>query len=229
MPLNDKERKIISYCEQQWFLQGVLPTPETLCDKFNITHRAIKQFLDNEEVQQSFDARGIPTISGRDLTPEMITALNTMLNVYDRRSERKKLADMGLTERKWDSWRRDPKVQEYMATRTEQILSGALPDAHLALVERVRNGDLGALKFYYEMTGRYTGQGSNLDIRDLLNRVFEVISLHVKDPATLTALAGGILGLAGIDPPATMNSEMDISQIPVAEVLPQDQLGPGSL
>ena len=229
MPLNEKERNIISYCEQQWFLQGVLPTPETLCDKFKMTHRTINTFLEKEEVKQSFDARGIPTISGRDLTPEQITALNTMLNVYDRRSERKKLQDMGIDPRKWDAWRRDPKVQEYMANRTEQILSGALPDAHLALVERVRNGDLGALKFYYEMTGRYTGQNSALDIRDLLNKVFEVISMHVKDPQALTAIAGGILGLAGIDQPATMNNELEISQIPVAEVLPQDPIGPGSL
>lgn len=204
--LSDKERRLIAYVEQQWFLEGSLPTPETLCEKFNYRPKALKEVLESELVKKSFDARGIPTIEGRELTPDQISAINEILNFSDTRSERKKLADMGISAKTWAGWRNNPAFKEYMLQRTEAILGGAIPDAHMALVERVRAGDMGALKFYYEMSGRYTGQGNGLDPKALLNRVFEIISLHVKDPNVLTAIAGELLGLTNVDQGSSLNS-----------------------
>lgn len=215
--LNELERQIIGFCESEWFLRGALPTPETLSNNFNKTSKWVTEFLQKEEVQASFKARGIPVIEGRDLSAEQITVINAMLNLSDTRSERKKLADFEITARVWEGWKKDPKVREYMRARSEDILNGAIPEAHLALVDRVRTGDISALKFYYEMTGRYTGQQQGMDPKVLLGRVFDIITKHVTNPVQLEAIAADFKVLAGLDSAANMSNV----QAPVAgEVLP---------
>jgi hypothetical protein len=176
-----------------------------------MTSKALLTFLERPEVRQSLNSRGIPHIEGRDLTAEQITVINTILNLHDTRSERKKLADAGISARTWDGWKKDPKVREYMRTRTEDILNGAIPDAHLALVDRVRSGDMGALKFYYEMTGRYTGQNAQLDPKVLLTKVFDIIAKHVQNPIVLQAIATEFQLLAGLDQTANLNTRAPVA------------------
>lgn len=217
MPISELERQIIGFCESEWFLKGSLPTPETLCTKFGKTSKWVTEFLQKDEIKQSFNARGIPSIEGRGLTAEQITVINTMLNLSDTRSDRKKLADLNITARVWEGWKRDPKVREYMRVRSEDILNGAIPEAHLALVDRVKSGDISALKFYYEMTGRYTGQQQGMDPRVLLGKVFDIITKHIQNPVVLEAIAVDFKILAGLDSAGNMNNV----QPPVAgEVVP---------
>jgi hypothetical protein len=138
------------------------------------------------------------------------------MNLSDTRSERKKLSDLGISARTWEGWKRDPVVMEYMRERSEQILGAAIPEAHLALVDKVRAGDMSALKFYYEMTGRYTGQNNGLDPKVLLSKVFDIIAKHVTEPQILQAIASDFQLLAGVDQVGTVSS----TQPPVAgEVL----------
>jgi hypothetical protein len=210
-PFTDKERQILGYIESEWFLRGVRPTPETLSNKFNMTPKALNTFITRQEVRISLESRGIPLIDGRDLSVEQITVINLMLNMSDTRSERKKLADSNISPRVWEGWKRDPKVRAYMLSRTEDILSGAIPDAHLALVERVRSGDMGALKFYYEMTGRYTGQNAGMDPKVLLTRVFDIIAKHVQNPIILQAIASEFQLLAGLDQAGNLNSRAPVA------------------
>lgn len=224
--LSELERQMIGFCESAWFLRGSLPTPETLSEKFHMTPQKITEFLQKEEIKASFTARGIPIIEGRDLTAKQITVINLILNLSDTRSERKKLADENVSAREWEGWKKDPKVREYMRVRSEDILNGAIPEAHLALVDRVRTGDITALKFYYEMTGRYTGQQQGMDPRVLLGRVFDIITKHVQNPVVLEAIAADFKVLAGLDAAANMNNV----QAPVAgEVVPVAGVNPPSL
>jgi len=194
-----QERNIVSYCEQRWFLDGVLPTPETLCESFLLTPKALNTILNKDLVKQSLEERGIPTISGRGLSPQQVTAIHTMTNLADGRSYRKKLSDMGISETKWNGWRRDPEFAEYLKDITLKIFDGSLPDAHLALIENVQRGDLSSLKFFYEITGYYTGSEKQLDIRVILNRVLDIIATHVQDQETMALISRDFGLLIGLD------------------------------
>lgn len=216
--LTEIERKLIAFCEQKWFLTGTLPTPETLREKFDLSAKQINGILNNELVQQSFEGRGIPTIQGRDLTPTQILVLNAIINPSETRSERKILSDAGITAATMAGWRRDPRVQEYLLQRTEQLLGASIPDAHLALVDKVRAGDMSALKFYYEITGRYTGQNAGMDPRTLLEQVFGIIARYVKDPQVLMGISTEFMALAGIDSSSTLNSEAPVAGVIVNEL-----------
>ena len=199
--LSELERNLINFCETRWFLEGSLPTPETLQEKFRLTPKALQKILSKDLVVKSFEGRGMPVVEGRTLSPDQITAINTVLNKADGRSDAKKLRDMGVSPQQWAGWKQRADFKEYYRKRAENIFNEALPDAHLALVDRVSNGDLGAIKFYYEVTGHYTSEGKAVDLKMVLNRVFEIISLHIKNPEQLAAIGGDLLKLAGIDQP----------------------------
>jgi len=209
--LTEKERNLINHCEIEWFLHGRLPTPEQLQDKFKMTPKALMKVLNDEDVKKSFEGRGIPVIEGRTLTAEQVTAINTILNTTDKRSQSKKLADMGIGAAKWNGWKQSPAFKEYYKQRVEAIFGDALPDVHMALMDRATNGDLGALKFYYEITGHYTSEGKAVDLKMIMERVFEIISIHVKDPSMLAAIGGDLLKLAGVDNKANVVSEPPVA------------------
>jgi len=75
--------------------------------------------------------------------------------------------------------------------------------AHLSLIDRVAQGDLGAIKYFNAMTGRFREKSAagvevnvtNVSGSDMLIRVVEIIQTHVKDAATLQAIADDILAL----------------------------------
>ena len=122
-----------------------------------------------------------------------------MMNLSDTRSNRKKLADMGISAEQWNGWKQQPAVQQYMLNVSERQLSDSIPDAHMALLDRVSSGDISALKFYYEITGRYTGQNGGMDPRMLVNRIFDVIAKHVTDPVILNSISTEFLTLLNLD------------------------------
>lgn len=220
MPISDLERRLIAFCETQWFTKGSMPTPELLRTEFNLSSKQLNEILSKEEVKQSFEGRGIPIIEGRTLTPEQITAINTVLNFADTRSEKKKLADMNITPAVWNGWRQNPAFKEYMLQRTEGILGDSIPDVHMALVDRARNGDLGAIKMVYEMTGRYKQDQGEINPRVLVEKVFEIISLHVQDPVVLRSISNSFAKLVGVEPSDTFGD----NEPPVAGVVVKNQI-----
>jgi hypothetical protein len=213
MPISELERRIIARCEQSWFLQGVLPTPEQLRTEFNLSGKKLQELLESEVVAANFKERGIPTIQGRSLTPDQLLAINTILNFSDTRSEKKKLADMGISAATWNGWRQGAAFKEYMLTRTETILGDSIADVNMAVVDRARNGDLGAIKLVYEMTGRYRGNETNLDPKVLLNKILEIISIHVQDPVALAAISREFAKLAGVATDDTVNTEPPVAGV----------------
>jgi hypothetical protein len=209
--LSELERNLINFCETEWFLKGSLPVPERLLEKFKLTPKRLNDILEKEIVQKSFTGRGMPIIEGRELPQDQIIAINTILNTTDTRSQKKKLQDMGISAQQWNGWKQSARFKEYYKKRVEAIFGDALPDVHMALMDRAVNGDLGALKFYYEITGHYTGDGKAVDMKMILEQVFRIISIHVKDPSQLAAIGNDILKLAGVDSNGTLLDEPPVA------------------
>jgi len=218
--LSELERNLINFCEAEWFLKGSLPTPETLLDKFKLGPKRLNEILAKDLVIKSFEGRGMPIVEGRDLPQEQIIAINEILNKTDTRSDKKKLQDLGISAQQWNGWKQSARFKEYYKKRVEAIFGDALPDVHMALMDRAVNGDLGALKFYYEVTGHYTGDGRAVDLKMILEQVFRIISIHVKDSSQLAAIGGDLLKLAGVDSNGTL-----LDEAPVAGEIVRNEVG----
>lgn len=201
MPLNDKQYGLIVYVEQEYLLNGAIPTADKVQELGLCTKGYYLALLENVEFREQLLARGITLKGGGKqdgiLTEEQLTVANTMLDLTDNRSRKKKLADLQIATQKWEAWLRDPAFQHYLRTRAENILGDNQHEAHLALLDRVKSGDTGAIKFYYEITGRYVaGSKDSVDVPAILMRILEIIQKHVADGNTLAAIADEMLTLA---------------------------------
>jgi hypothetical protein len=139
------------------------------------------------------------------LTEQQIQVANVMLDMLDKRSRLKKLTELGVSTATYNSWMRDPLYRKYCLDRAEELLASAQPIAHSSLIDRVSSGDLGAVKYFNSMTGRYrergvapievTMQQTNNYGTDMMLGIVEIIQRHVKDPETLSAIGDEILAL----------------------------------
>ncbi len=195
-PLTSSERELLSYFEQHWFLHGSLPTRDS-CVKAGFGGAIFDKALKSVAFKEGCERRGITTKVAIALTPEQLTAANVMLDLRDNRSQKKKLTELSITTAKWEGWLRDPNFRSYLQTRAENLLGDNLHESHLALLDRVRSGDMGAIKYFNEITGRYVPSGNEkVDVNGVLMKVLEVIQRHVKDPLALDGIARDMLLIA---------------------------------
>lgn len=209
MALSELERRIVATIEESWMGRGSIPSTRDIANLFGISEATASKTLQSEAVREAFKSRGVPETTAVGLTPSQVTAINTIVNPMDTRSRRKKLQDMGVTSTQWAGWMKQPKFQEYMKLRAESLLTDAIPEAHMALVDNVLRGEFNSIKFLYEMTGHYDGNRAPVDIPALVQRIIEIISIHVQNPETLLAISQDLLGLAH---GATVNTRPEVVQ-----------------
>lgn len=219
MALSELERRVVATLEESWMKNAYIPTPAEIAESFGLTPKRASEVLISDAVVGACKSRGIPTTAAAGLSPEQVTAINTVINPMDQRSRRKKLQDMNISAAQWAGWMRMPQFASYIKTRSESLLTDAIPEAHMALVDNVMRGEFTSIKFLYEMTGHYDGNKQPIDLPALVQRIIEVIQVHVKDPETLLAISHDLLGLAQ---PTTVNTRPELEPIkapaPVAGV-----------
>lgn len=190
--LSDIELDLIFHIERHVATNGVAPTRSQLKLRFTgLDDKFYETFEKNPLVQKSFKVRGIiyPTMSDA-LTDEQMHAVNIMLDPYDRRSDEKKLRDIGITTRRWAMWLMEERFAEYVRDRSERMLQSSIFEAHKGIIKGARNGNVAAVKTLYEITGRYRpNEESQIDVRRILHTFIEVIQKYVKDPIVLHAIA----------------------------------------
>lgn len=228
--LGRTQYQFLLYCEQFFWRKGQVPSyNQCIGDGLKITEEFYAGCFGLELFCAGLAGRGIPehlvdeakdwagvgststtgseneelTIGNQLLTEKQMTVANTMLDVLDRRSRIKKLTELGVTTAEYNSWLKQPAYRRYCLDRTEELLQENQHIAHLSLIDRVTQGDLGAIKYFNSMTGRYREReraGVEINVQnnygqDKLIAIVEIIQRHVKDPKVLDAIADDILAL----------------------------------
>lgn len=136
------------------------------------------------------------------LTPLQLICANTMLNLADTRTTRKKLQDMSISPYMYDSWLKDPEFRGYLQARAEGILGDVSHEVMLSLVDSAVGGNIKAIEYYHEITGRYVrqstanqGQGSTHDLQQTIIRIIEIIVEEVDDPNVAARISDRLRGL----------------------------------
>jgi hypothetical protein len=178
----------------------------------------------------------VPESNWKDkaLSPLQLIAVNTMLDLIDQRSEKKKLQDLGISTVQWQTWLKDKTFSSYLHQRAEAMLGDHQHEAQLALLDKIRMGDINAIKYYNEMTGKYvqqTASGSGTtqltDFKQLLIRILEVIDDEVDDPDTAIRIAERFKGLISMQHMAnTLIPEPDVASIAQPEIAQARPLSP---
>jgi hypothetical protein len=205
------ELEAVLFIERIHNSTGALPVDNDIIEyltytkKFKgINKQSIASLKTNPLFKASMDSRGIVFNEGvgqlRDvtsLTPRQMAAAEVMLNLTDRRSDEKKLRDIGVSTAEYSTWTQNNIFANYMRERSEQLITNSVHEAHMGLLRGVKQGNTASIKLYYELTGRYNpNEENNVNIRMLIGRVLEAIQKHVKDPGTLNSLAVELSQLA---------------------------------
>lgn len=221
--LGADELAFVNFCHQYYGLHSeILPLSVAVKD-YDFEEAEYIEYITNDSVKKALAERGIvvrgyaldgatspvgkklvdakPTraekLAHKSLTPHQLLVANAMLDLQDTRSQKKKLQDLNITTAVYNTWLNDPVFSDYCKARAEKMLGDNQHEAHLALLDKIRMGDVKAITLYYEMTGRYvqaSAQTSNvqqamLDFKALMIKVLEIINDEVDDPQIAMRIA----------------------------------------
>jgi Helix-turn-helix of insertion element transposase len=188
--LTTLEDELVTYCEQYALLNGELPSVEKLSAVLLAPESTVELALSKSEVRNALDRRGVLLQTpGYRLSAEQLAVANTILDFTDGRSEKRKLDDLGVSSAKYQAWLSQPAFQSYIKQRSENLLGNTQHVAHTALVDSVRSGDVQAIKYYNELTGRFSSKSvGEMNVQYFMAKVLEVIQRHC-DPDTMRLIA----------------------------------------
>lgn len=200
--LTDVELDVIFFIERFTASNGGAPTKAQINQRFTgLNDGWFESFNNNPLVIKSFKARGIvyPAMDDQ-LTDDQMHAIAVMLDPYDRRSDEKKLRDIGITTRQWSTWMLEEEFASYVRDRSERLLGASVFEAHKGIIKGARNGNVAAAKMLYEVTGRYRpNEDEQIDVRRILHTFIEVIQRYVKDPVVLQHIAMDLTSVASTE------------------------------
>ncbi len=194
--LEDWQLEAIHYIERIHSTTGATPDDDDIIEYLRFTKsfkginsESIAMLKESPLFQASMESRGINS-ENDVITGRQMAAASVMMNLTDRRSDEKKLRDIGVSTEEFSNWMQNSTFSEYMRQRSEVLISNSTHEAHMGLMRGVRQGNTASIKLYYELTGRYNpNEENNVNVRILIGRVLEAIQKHVKDPNTLNQLA----------------------------------------
>lgn len=170
----------------------------------------------SSKFQRALADRGIKTTANPNLTLRQENFLQAYLNPMNLLTPQVLAKRMKISLNEIDGWMRQKEFAAAMAAKSEDNLKKYLPMADAALGQLVQQGDMKAITFINQMTGRFDPNAkANIDIPALLMQVQDIILRHVLDPVVkrniareLIALASGQSHFAALPEPASNSIEL---------------------
>jgi len=191
--LTTAEKKLIDYYELQYTLRIHVPTVEEVASYLEIPQTSINYYLNRAPVIKALDKRGIPwrQHSQTELTATQVAVASTMANFTDERSNKEKLDELGINSATYYAWLNDPQFKNLVESLAERNLGNFKPEAVNQLGKKIQGGHWDAIKYYLDATGAVRGNDAPQS-EMLLRMIIEIIQKHVKDEATIIAIANDI-------------------------------------
>lgn len=107
-----------------------------------------------------------------------------------------------------DGWMREKHFGEAFRVKSRENLERFLPLADQALGQLVQSGDMKAIAFLNQLTGRFDPNArSQVDVAGLLLLVQDIVLRHVRDPITKRNIGRELMALAQGNSPSTVIAE----------------------
>src|SRR5215207_5803304 len=105
------QREAVLYIEKHHSTTGALPSDSDIIDylrflKFKVNSLHIDELKNNDLFKASMQSRGI-SLDDNKLSQRQMAAASVMLNLTDRRSDEKKLRDIGVGTEEFTNWMQD--------------------------------------------------------------------------------------------------------------------------
>lgn len=141
-------------------------------------------------------ARGVELDETLGLDARQDLLLLILRDTADGLTLAQKLKRAGVSNAEYQAWLKHPVFAAQYAALMKQ-LQDATDDAMVQLHSKANSGDVNAIKYLFEVTGRYNPNDRQaINAMAILQAVLESLSRHVKDPEVLSAVAGDLRVLA---------------------------------
>jgi hypothetical protein len=156
-----------------------------------MTPRVVGRIMATEEFEEAIRARGVPWNKGGGLTPQQMLALAVMTDPTNKKPPGAKLKAIGVSYGQYRAWLREPLFANKLNQLAENAIKDHLPDMQIALTNKATSGDLNAIKFVYELTGKYDPASKEvIQLKAVIQMLLEVLSRHLSSqPELLMAVA----------------------------------------
>lgn len=195
--LSSEDLQFASYVEQVYRLRGDLPSRDNCREVLIfVSARYYENRMRNAEFQEHLENLGVPIkriindLPPGALTIEQLRCINTLLDFNDTRSDKSKLKDLGIKTNTYQAWKKDPAFQNYISQRALNLIGDNIDEVDRALFDQARSGEISAIKFLYEVTGKYDPKRNDqLNAKELITLIIDILTQEIKDPELLQRIA----------------------------------------
>jgi hypothetical protein len=157
---------------------------------------------------KSLDNRGIKTTKDPNLTLRQETLLQAYLNPMNLKPIQVIAKQMKIPITEIDGWMRDKHFAGAMSSKSEENLKKYIPIADQALGQLVQSGDMKAITFLNQLTGRFDPNArASLDVPALMMQIQDIVLRNVRDPIAKRNIARELIALAQGHSPLSAVSE----------------------
>lgn len=214
-------RNVLAGASAAYTVHRQVPTVEQIKVFTTSSPKWISKVVGTKEFKEVMSQRGFP-FDNVKLSPEQYFAVSILTNPSNRKSMADKLKQSGVTYAQYRGWLKQPHFRDYISKVSEDMLGEHIQDVHTRVVERATNGDMAAIKLYYELTGRHDPQRQQMvDLQGIIGLMLEVITRYVPDTKALSCITKDIdLILSGGVPRAL--EQFDVSRIAGGDTFIED-------
>lgn len=169
--------------------RGNIPTLEELIKLTGLSERSIARTISSREFVKRMGRHGIRWEQNRKypvLNPEQVLLIKYISDPTVKLDLREKLKKAGIPYSVYRTWLTQPAFREALFSFAEDTLDAHTPDFNTKLVEKGLTGDLNAIRFIYELTGRHDPtKQQTIDFQRMVMLLVEIVTRNVRDPETL--------------------------------------------
>lgn len=189
--------------------RGFFVEPQTVKDQDQeLEMEQIELVWQTSKFQRSLQDRGIATTKNPNLTLRQEMFLQAYLNPMNMKPPQTVAKQQKISIPELDGWMRQKHFAEAMSAKSEENLRKFLPLADQALGQLVQQGDMKAITFVNQMTGRFDPNRSQaVDVVALLLAVQDIVLKHVRDPITKRNIGRELIAMAQGNSSATVIPE----------------------
>jgi hypothetical protein len=195
--------KHMHWFETFWHTHKRYPTDADIITEFGFTVEQVLVLNNSKFWLQSLDRRGIrrplQEHEKPQLTDKQVAAIALITNYSDRRPIQARLNAMGVTEEMLHGWQKDPVFRDALTLQAEDVFANVAPVAQVRLAQQIDKGNLNAIKFYFEITGK-AETPETINVKKTLQTIIEAVQKYCT-PDQLNAIqeeVNAVLQIKGV-------------------------------
>ncbi len=191
------EEDLRNFYYTYWTGFGKLPGIMEVAKALGTNPAFVQNIIQGREFREVLIRRGLPMSEKFILDAVQFRTIAILTDPTIKGGLPQRLKVAGVSYNTFKAWMRIPQFKEALNQGAEAILENNLAGVNIGLVTAAERGDIPAVKFFYEITGRYDPTEKKvMDVMAVLSGVVEILSAEITDVDVLGRIAGKLQMLA---------------------------------